>query len=99
MPERPSLLEAACWCCGEPAPIRGEGDPWEGRMDGYCRECATTRCDTTDSTCSRKPVAEPSKATEAEFLAQLERLGNDWRYSDEYIGIVVRARFPRDYRV
>jgi hypothetical protein len=35
--------------------------------------------------------------TEAEFLARLERIGKDWRYSDEFIGIIVRNRFPRDY--
>jgi hypothetical protein len=35
--------------------------------------------------------------SDAEFLAQLERLGRDWRYSDEFIGNIVRSRFPRDY--
>lgn len=46
------------------------------------------------------PVSKRStreRQSDAEFLAQLERLGRDWRYSDEFIGIVVRNRFPRDY--
>lgn len=56
------MADAACWCCGEPAPIRGEGDPWEGRLDGYCESCASTRCDTTDSTCAVKRSAASTVA-------------------------------------
>lgn len=32
-----------------------------------------------------------------EFLDRLQSLGEDWRYSDEFIGLVVRRRFPRNY--
>lgn len=35
--------------------------------------------------------------TDAEFLARLVELARDWRYSDEFLGLVVRARYPRDY--
>jgi hypothetical protein len=35
--------------------------------------------------------------TDAEFLARLERIGRDWRYSDEFIGLIVRNRFPREW--
>lgn len=38
-----------------------------------------------------------TKKSDAEFLTQLERLGRNWRYSDEFIGIIVRNRYPRDY--
>lgn len=40
----------------------------------------------------------PEEASEVYgFLSQLRRLGEDWRYSDEYIGLIVRTWFPRDY--
>mgnify|MGYP001559815625 CR=1 FL=1 len=35
----------SCWCCGVPAPNRAPWDPWEGRLDGYCDDCAEARCD------------------------------------------------------
>lgn len=31
------------------------------------------------------------------FLDRLRALGEDWRFSDEFIGLVVRRRFPRNY--
>ncbi len=33
-----------CWCCLAPVESRNP-DPWEGRLDGYCYNCALTRCD------------------------------------------------------
>jgi hypothetical protein len=46
------------------------------------------------------PTTEPTSAateSDADFIARLERLGRDWRYSDEFIGLVVRNRFPREW--
>lgn len=49
---------------------------------------------------SNTPISPPdlpwSRSPE-DFLKRLEELAKDWRYSDEFIGIVVRARWPRDY--
>jgi hypothetical protein len=43
-------------------------------------------------------VTDQSAATtEAEFLAKLQRLAEDYRYSDEFIGLIVRNRWPRVY--
>ncbi len=36
-------------------------------------------------------------AEEREFLATVAERARDWRYSDEYIGLLVRARYPREY--
>lgn len=93
MSDRPGVEK--CWCCGEPAPIRGEGDPWEGRMDGYCYECSLTRCDTTDSTCSVKgrpkggvPTdrdrigRDPGPVTGTESLEIVNSGSEDWIESD-----------------
>jgi hypothetical protein len=40
---------AACVCCGKDSTRRQQPDPWEGRLDGYCDECATARCDAEGS--------------------------------------------------
>lgn len=41
---------------------------------------------------------DPSHLTDdATFCERLKELGNDWRYSNEFIGIVVRSRYPRVY--
>lgn len=42
---------------------------------------------------------KPTAATEsdADFLARLEAVGRDYRFSDEFIGMVVRGRFPCQY--
>lgn len=34
-----------------------------------------------------------------EFFAKLEKAAKDWRYSDEFLGILVRAKWPREYDV
>lgn len=31
------------------------------------------------------------------FLHRLRQIGENWRYSDEFIGLIVRCRFPRSY--
>jgi hypothetical protein len=36
--------EFTCPCCGDPAPTSAVTD-WEGRLDGYCLDCAHARCD------------------------------------------------------
>lgn len=43
-----------------------------------------------------KRSAADTESDEA-FLAQLRTLGENWRYSDEFIGLIVRRRFPRKY--
>lgn len=42
---------------------------------------------------------EPAAADqpEAEFLAGLQSVAENWRYSDEFIGIMVRNHWPRRY--
>ena len=35
--------------------------------------------------------------TDEEFLARLRELAENWRYSDEFIGLIVRQRWPRNY--
>jgi hypothetical protein len=45
-----------------------------------------------------RPVVQGAAAdTDEEFLARIKRMGENWRLSDEFIGIVVRARYPRNY--
>lgn len=46
--------EAACWCCEGPYVDRGGDDPWEGRLDGYCEDCALTRCDAYPGDCTNR---------------------------------------------
>jgi hypothetical protein len=49
-----SLPAQSCWCCGAKVERRELGDPWEGRMDGYCYACALNRCDCYPETCPAK---------------------------------------------
>ena len=42
-------------------------------------------------TLSRTIAAE----SPVDFIARLQRIAEDWRYSDEFIGVVVHARWPR----
>lgn len=53
-----------CYCCDKAAPKRNP-DPWEGRLDGYCEVCATTRCDAYPGSC-REPAPEPTGQEELE---------------------------------
>lgn len=52
--------------CGRPVESR-DPDPWEGRMDAYCYDCATCRCDTSDAVC---PHASSNSAAEREIVIQ-----------------------------
>lgn len=45
---------------------------------------------------SATPI-KPKRESNAAFLKKLERIARDWRYSDEFIGLVVRDRWPRSY--
>lgn len=83
-----------CWCCGEPAPIRGEGDPWEGRMDGYCYSCATTRCDTTDSTCAIKATKGDGETWEV----YAHRLESRIKRQRDHIKHLTELRAPGDIK-
>ena len=42
-----------CWCCGDLAPTEAVKD-WDGRLDGYCLECALYRCDAYIGQCGKK---------------------------------------------
>jgi hypothetical protein len=41
--------------CGQIA-LKRTDDPWQGRMDGYCYDCASNRCDCYPDEC---PVKYP----------------------------------------
>lgn len=47
--EQPVTRQGCC-CCGAPIAAR-DPDPWEGRLDGYCYECALARCDAYPGEC------------------------------------------------
>jgi hypothetical protein len=40
-----------CGCCGKELQER-DPDPWEGRLDDYCYECALCRCDAYPGGCT-----------------------------------------------
>lgn len=46
--------QSGCACCGA-AIARPYGDLWDGRLDDYCAECATARCDAYPGDCGREP--------------------------------------------
>lgn len=45
---------SGCWCCGNDT-TRRNGDPWEGRMEGYCDDCSLARCDAFPGDCPITP--------------------------------------------
>ena len=45
---------------------------------------------------TRQQLSDAAAANDEAFLDRLRRLGEDWRYSDEFIGLIVRNRFPRN---
>ena len=48
--------------CGRTAARTQQPDPWEGRLDGYCDDCATNRCDCYPNECPVKhPVTVPAR--------------------------------------
>lgn len=44
--------DLGCFCCNAPVETR-DPDPWEGRLDGYCYDCALTRCDAYPGECGK----------------------------------------------
>lgn len=64
--------DLACYCCGHPAPDR-DPDQWEGRLDGYCEDCATARCDAFPGDCSkpRKDRTDPQRNRQTPMWAML----------------------------
>jgi hypothetical protein len=46
-----------CHCCGRPVEPR-DPDPWEGRLDGYCEDCALNRCDAYPDQCPVPPLTD-----------------------------------------
>lgn len=48
-----------CVCCREEAPLR-DPDPWDGRLNDYCVNCAECRCDAYPGAC-RRESAEPGE--------------------------------------
>lgn len=51
-----------CGCCGALIEPR-DPDPWEGRLDGYCEDCALARCDAYPGYCD-KSVHSPDPVPE-----------------------------------
>lgn len=45
-----------CSCCGYLFLKRIDNDPWEGRLDGYCYDCALARCDAYPGACGKERV-------------------------------------------
>lgn len=46
-----------CWCCGKPrlpVEVAYVHKTWEGRMSGYCQECAWARCDAFPGECPNR---------------------------------------------
>ena len=41
--------------------------------------------------------ATPRPETDAEFLARLRSIATDHRFSAEFLGLVVRSRYPAEY--
>lgn len=53
-----SVLPSMCHCCAEPFAARGSDDPWGGRLDAYCEDCAHCRCDAFPGACDDPGVTE-----------------------------------------
>lgn len=68
--------EPSCVCCGEPSHDR-DPDPWGGRLDGYCEDCALTRCDAYPGECQHHDMEVPDpSSTVALTAAQRKRIGD-----------------------
>lgn len=50
---------------------RSENDPWEGRLDGYCYECALTRCDAYPGECGQRANLQPLPEDVVEVIVAL----------------------------
>lgn len=72
---RGEKVTAASVChCGREIEPR-DPDPWEGRMDDYCYDCATNRCDCYPDEC---PVKYPSAARPVEPPITIESVTGRW---------------------
>lgn len=53
----PDENDSTCACCGEVLEYREyEEDPWEGRLDSYCENCAWMRCDAFPGSCRDEDI-------------------------------------------
>lgn len=50
-----------CWCCGDAAPVDAVTE-WDGRLDGYCVDCALARCDSSIGACGKRKPAPAHSA-------------------------------------
>jgi len=84
--------------CGRTAARTQQPDPWEGRLDGYCDDCAAHRCDCTPDECPVKyPPTVPARRPVDDALDRLV----DWaswridRPSVELIAATIREALER----
>lgn len=57
-------MSAGCWCCGKLERQFNRDRvhaQWEGRMDGYCYDCALARCDAFPGECPNRRSSGVSK--------------------------------------
>jgi hypothetical protein len=52
---RKALANLRCACCNERMQLR-KADEWGFRLDAYCTDCATTRCDAYPGACGKDRV-------------------------------------------
>lgn len=56
-----------CYCCLREVKAR-QPDPWEGRLDGYCEDCALARCDAFPGECGLpRQLSEEVRRFEQDF--------------------------------
>jgi hypothetical protein len=53
---------AGCWCSGDLAPTDAVLE-WEGRLDGYCLDCAVARCDAYARACGKSRLPRKPEDT------------------------------------
>lgn len=47
-----------CACCRAPYQYRQpKNNPWDGRLDAYCYDCASARCDAYPGDCGKDRAA------------------------------------------
>lgn len=54
-----------CACCGERFPKRRHPDLWDGRLDDYCYDCASARCDAYPGDCGKPRAVAASASKDA----------------------------------
>jgi hypothetical protein len=85
-----------CACCGEVV-TRPNGDPWTGRLDAYCEECATTRCDAFPGECRRSPIVEPGHDEQTVALERATGLAEKYGEAIIRIGDILENTEPRGH--